>query len=351
MSALVETMAYAKSGGVPWHGMGVPVEDWMTVEDMLDKAGLNWTVSKREVYFRKASDNGKIAMRIVPEDYALVRDTDETVLDVVGSAYKPIQNADVLDFFDRFVKAGDMTLETAGSLRNGRFIWALAKIRDGAFSFGPGGIDRTEAYLLLSQPHQLGYSFTCALTAVRVVCWNTITAALGSNLDGSRTKGATFRMTHAQAWNDDMKAQAEMALGLATTGMKAFSHTAEMLSGVKADDDALTDYFHDVLQIELKPEDEVTPEVVLSAEQEAQRAAIEESKAVKRFREALTSAPGQELPTAKGNWWGAFNAVTYTADHVIGRSDDSRLFSAWYGNGASMKRRALDLAVEYAKAA
>jgi hypothetical protein len=32
------------------------------------------------------------------------------------------------------------------------------------------------------------------------------------------------------------------------------------------------------------------------------------------------SAPGQDLPTAKGTLWGAVNAVTYYTDHVVSAS-------------------------------
>ena len=48
MSAAVETMAYA--GEVPWHGLGVKVDDTMTPEEMLEAADLDWTVSKRPAY-------------------------------------------------------------------------------------------------------------------------------------------------------------------------------------------------------------------------------------------------------------------------------------------------------------
>ncbi len=52
----------------------------------------------------------------------------------------------------------------------------------------------------------------------------------------------------------------------------------------------------------------------------------------------------------KDTWWNAFQATTYTVDHVMGRNNDNRLYSAWYGRGASIKKRALELAVDYANA-
>ena len=333
MPANVESMAYRKLGGVPWHGEGVPVDNNMSVDDMLDQSGLNWTVSKQPLYFPMPGENGKLKMRLVPDEFALIRDTDMSVLDTVGAKYKPVQNADVFDFFRRFVLAGDMELETAGSLRGGRYIWCLAKIRDGSFSLPKG--DKTNFYMLLSQPHLFGVSLTALLTGVRVVCQNTLTGALGGSMDGSKAKGA-FRMSHSQAFDDSMKAEAERTLGLAHEGIKEYSHTAQLLAGVKAKPDMVTDYFQGVLQLE---HDEVVTE--------AEMIDFELNRNMKRFREALVHQPGAEM--SRGTWWSAFNAVTYTVDHVMS-TDSNRLFSAWHGTGAQMKRRALNLAVEFAKA-
>jgi hypothetical protein len=38
-------------------------------------------------------------------------------------------------------------------------------------------------------------------------------------------------------------------------------------------------------------------------------------------------------------------------DHLLGRNDDSRLSSAWYGYNKGLKSKALNLAVEMAEAA
>jgi phage/plasmid-like protein (TIGR03299 family) len=332
----VETMAYRADGGLPWHGLGEPVSNDISVDEMLKVADLDWTVSKRPLYFRKQTEGEKIAMRIAPGEYGLVRDTDEAFFDTVGENWTPTQNRDAVEFFTRFVKAGDMQMETMGSLKGGRFIWALARIGE-SFKIG-NGIDETRAYLLLSSPHQFGFSLTAALTPVRVVCWNTITAALGHRLDGKNKGGATFRMTHARAFDDDMKAKAEQALGLAHAEMQTFSHTAEMLSGVGAKVSDVMDYYHDVMQIEREQPDP-----------EGEDTEVKINSTIKRFADSLTFAPGQDIPTAKGTWWGAFNSVTYTVDHELCLTSDTRLHSAWYGYGAGLKRRALELAVNYAE--
>ena len=47
----------------------------------------------------------------------------------------------------------------------------------------------------------------------------------------------------------------------------------------------------------------------------------------------------------------AFNASTYLIDHEIGRTEESRLTSNWYGANKQLKVKALEKAVEYAEAA
>jgi len=334
MPANVETMAFRKAGGLPWHGEGVPVDNDMSVDDMLVASGLNWGVEKHPLYFPMPVAPGeKQRMRLVPDEFALVRDSDHFVLDTVGRQYVPTQNADIFDFFKRYVEAGDMEMETAGSLKNGRYTWVLAKIKGGSFSLPKG--DRTDFYTLLSAPHVSGVALNACLTGVRVVCQNTLTSALGGSLDGKNASGA-FRHRHSRPFDDEVKAEAERTLGLAHEGIKAYSHNAKLLSNVKAKDGDVTDFFQGVLRLE--HDEDVT---------EAEMIDFEDNRNMKRLRESLVSAPGQEL--FRDTWWNAFNAVTYTVDHVM-RSDD-RLFSSWYGDGAKTKRRALDMAVEFAKAA
>lgn len=67
------------------------------------------------------------------------------------------------------------------------------------------------------------------------------------------------------------------------------------------------------------------------------------------LRNALTHAPGQQLPSATGTLWGAVNAVTYVVDHELGRDRGAALRSAWFGQKANLKSRALELALERAK--
>lgn len=149
MSHEVETMAFA--GVLPWHGLGTRVEKGISVDDMLIQAGLNCSVSQRPLYFPK--EVGSKTLKRAHGKFALVRDSDEKMFDITGERWNPIQNFAVLDFFREFVDVGDMHIETAGSLRGGKFVWALAQLSE---DFKIGKTDFVKPYLLLMSPHQVG---------------------------------------------------------------------------------------------------------------------------------------------------------------------------------------------------
>jgi phage/plasmid-like protein (TIGR03299 family) len=314
MSHLVETMAYANS--VPWHGLGNPVSDSLTPHEMMVAAELDWTVSRRKIMTECGLKTN--------DWHLLVRDSDNQILGPCGKNYVPIQNAEVFSFFDKFVKAGNMKMETAGSLDNGRQVWGLAAINKG-FCL-PGG-DEVNGYLLFSQPHIWGKSMNIMFTPIRVVCNNTLTMALGQKAD-------RFTMSHVRAFDDDVAQRAELALGLATHQLDAFKVTSELLARVAYEEKQVTKYITQLFQPQLL---DVHEDRTLWA------------KTADEVYNCIHTQPGAVM--SEGTWWSALNAVTYYVDHKAGRERDASLQSAWFGPRAALKRKALNLAVEYAQAA
>jgi len=142
-------------------------------------------------------------------------------------------------------------------------------------------------------------------------------------------------MPHQRAFNEEVQKSAERALGLARQGMVELQEAADVLSKVRMPADDLAAFFHNVANIEL--EEDADPDKF--------------TRTIKTLLEAVNEAPGSQLKTAEGTLWGAYNAVTYAADHILGRSEDSRVYNAWFGTTSNLKRRALDLALDIAKAA
>ena len=312
MAHNVETMAYA--GETPWHGLGVPVPADLSPEQMLEKAGLDWTVRKVPAY---ADVAGK---RVAVGRSALVRDSDDTILDVVSDDWNVLQNHEAFEFFHDFVANGDMEMHTAGSLRNGQLVWALAKVHDG-FELFKG--DQVDSYLLFSNPHKYGWSIDVRFTPIRVVCNNTLTLSLNT------TSKNFVKVSHRRQFSGD---EVKETLGIAKEKLAKYKEMAQFLGGKKYNVIDLTKYFKQVFPVTGGPEKK--KEMSISA-----------SKAL----DVIHTQPGANF--AEGSWWSAFNTVTYMVDHVLGRSQDNRLTSAWFGNGKKVKADALELAIEMAEAA
>lgn len=330
MSDHVETMAWVRE--VPWHGLGKEVADNLSPAQMLKAAGLDWKVDKRPIYGKTQA--GKFVP--IPGKFGLTRDKDDKVLSIVGSTYKPVQNEEAFDFFKKFTHAGQMKMDTAGSLWGGRYTWALAKINS---DFKLGKNDEVLSYLLLSSPHVHGRSLVMKYTSVRVVCWNTLSWALGADMTGKGGgEAGSFRMPHTQLFNEAMKETAMQALGLAKSQSQQFKEAATLLSKKKAKADDVESFFCEVLRFDPR-----------KARKLSDGKSIVEPRMLPKFRQALEFAPGQELSTAKGTWWGALNAITYTIDHAVGRERDTALKGAWFGSNANVKATALKVALERAK--
>jgi hypothetical protein len=54
-------------------------------------------------------------------------------------------------------------------------------------------------------------------------------------------------------------------------------------------------------------------------------------------------AIGAGIPGVAGTRWAMLNAVTELIDHERGRSNNTRMESAWFGTGAVLKNKALEL--------
>jgi len=312
MAHMVETMAYA--GEVPWHGLGVRVPSDLHPTQMLEKAGLDWTVRKVPAYAEVAGE------RVAVGRSALVRDSDDSILDVVSDDWNVLQNHEAFEFFHDFVANGDMEMHTAGSLRDGQLVWALAKVNDG-FELFKG--DQVDSYLLFSNPHRYGWSIDVRFTPIRVVCNNTLTLSLN-------TASKNFvKVSHRRQFDGDMVKE---TLGVAKEKLAMYREMAEFLGGRRYTGPKLVEYFKKVFPVAGGPEKK--KEMSISA-----------SKAL----DVVHTQPGANF--AEGSWWSAFNAVTYMVDHKLGRSQDNRMTSAWFGNGKKVKADALELAVQMAEAA
>ena len=164
MPANVESMFSVREK--PWHGLGTIVAEAPDSSAALELAGLDWTVTQKDI---ATADGGKI----IPGFKANVRELDDKVLGIVTDRYKVVQNTEAFAFTDALLGEG-VRYETAGSLQGGRRIWLLAKLPQQYIING----DEITPYLVFMNSHDGSGSIKVAMTPIRVVCSNTLNLAL-----------------------------------------------------------------------------------------------------------------------------------------------------------------------------
>ncbi len=301
------------TGDVPWHQLGRHLNKPATASEAMEAARLDYTVVKRPM---KAVINGR-QYSDVPNAFATVRTDTNQVLGVVGARYEPVQNRDAFNFFDPLVDRDEAIYHTAGVLGRGEKIWLLAKLPD-YIKVGPKK-DPVEKFVLLYNSHDGSSHIRVKMTPVRIVCNNTLSAALS----GSEQE---VRIKHTQSAQDKLQ-EAHQILGLTNSLYQQLEYIFNRMALRKVTGQQLVDYVKTLVpdnpQAENNTRTENMRNHILYLHDEVKDAAMH-----------------------RGNLFGAYNAVTEFVDHYGGQKDASKqLRSIWFGgSGEQLKRRAYQLA-------
>ena len=322
MPAEVEAMAYNIERGVPWHGLGVPVEGLMTAEEAIEKAGLDWTVSPYPI-----SDE----FGVIPDKVANRRSTDHAYLGTVGKGFERVQNRDAFTFANALVaeNEGKALYDTAGSLTTGRTVFLSMDLT----AVAPINIadEKFQTFLLLSNSHDGSKALRASITPVRVVCMNTLNAAIAG-------ASATFAIRHSGNIDAKMQAARE-ALGLTIDYIARFEEVAAEAIKVKVTDDKA---------------EKVLRRVFRMSEKTAERGegkTFEDHAAVRALDIYQTA---DDLAPFRGTAWGVVNAVAEYVDHdrqygaaksKAERAADLRMTALLWGNGQQAVTNTLGLLV------
>jgi len=306
--------AIAYVGETPWHGLGQQLEAGAPIETWQVEAGMDFSLEETPALF---SIGAKIG--IVPDRKVLIRSDSLTPLAVVSNAYQVVQPKEVLEFYRDLTEKAGFQLETAGVLKGGRKYWALANMGKEAKVLD----DTIKGYLLLGTACDGSMSTTAMFTSIRVVCNNT----LGFAMDEAKGNSRVVRINHRTTFND---AKVKAQLGIAATSWDNFMKHVEAWSETKVTTSDAEDYFSEIASY--KGND---GEIVVS------------DKTVSTLLDLFQGrGKGSELESAKDTVWGLVNAVTEFVDHHRGRSNDTRMDRAWFGDGLATKELASNLADE-----
>lgn len=313
MAHLVESMMYV--GKEPWHGLGIPIPEGkkISVREAIVTAGLDWKVELRHLFTENA--HRKITSGLL-DYYAVCRTTDDACLGIVGPDYVPLQNEDALNWFQPFLDAGEATLETAGSLKGGKHVWALAKIRDGNMDVGKK--DSVAHYILLSNAHDGSVAVRVGFTPIRVVCNNTLTMAHASKAS------KLLKVRHTQ----NLLTNLEMVREIMNVARHEFSATVEQYRHLQrrgVDARGLEKYVRVVFSL---PDDKGGRDLIHNV--------------VYLFEN------GRGHQEAGCTYWGAYNAVSEYLNYFRGKTQDNTLSSLWFGESININKQALNVALKMA---
>ena len=277
-----------------WHGLGVVVDEAPTTIEALELAGLNWQVQQAPLVgiFGEGQEQSRQAVESHVCNY---RDDDNTQLGVVSSNFSIIQNNEVADFADALAQEGDrVRVESCGSIKGGRKIYMLLRGQ----SFSVRNDDEVVPYYLLANAHDGTMSFRALPTSIRVVCQNTLHAALGRKSQ----VGYTIRHTSKAM---DRVSEARRALGLYQKEQDAHRENIQTLADRDVSREQiqafwLESYQRDFGAVPVNPSDS-------TEERRRDRAMEAVNKMAERF--------DRERDLAGASAWNALNAYTGWVQH------------------------------------
>lgn len=335
---------------VPWHSHPncKVINSVDNIADGIVLAGQNWEVSKEQLYTK----DGKAV-----DSYALIRSDNNEVLGAgVGAYYTPLQNKEAFAWFQPFLDAKQVSLETAGALHGGQKVWILAKLARNNEEIIPG--DEIEKYLMLSNSHDGTTAVRVGFTPIRVVCANTLAAAHGD------LTSKLIRIKHHRGVVSALDAIKETVDAI-DGEFKATAEQYRALAHKEINSRDLEEYVKTVFEMEPKEgkaelstrSQNILNEILEShnqrltigaqlvqANQEHEQVSQQlESNLLEQVVDNFENKKNEGI--AGTTLWSAYNAVTEYLNHKRGHNVDTRLNSLWFGQSAQTNQKAMTTAL------
>jgi phage/plasmid-like protein (TIGR03299 family) len=325
-------------GVLPWHGLGQRVEDGATLDQWRELAGWMWEAISTPVQYVMGDK-----LMTSDKDNCLIRSDNGQLLGIVGNQYKPVQPADVVDFFRSMVDGTGYRIETMGTLNHGKKLWAMAGSTDHADDITGRG-DIVTGGLLLATSLDGSTPTIVQPTSTRVVCQNTLRIALGET-------DVKIKVSHRSVFDPlAVKKQLE----LIDSGYAKFIQSIKELSKMHITSNEAQTLLQGLFEKPSKGLDKASNE---QATEQAGRADFtrllgvpdtsnktplgrdkKENRSVVRCLELFEgSGMGASATGVAGTAWGLLNSVTQYVDHEQGRTANNRLDKAWFGTGGQIK--------------
>ena len=328
--------AFVAYGTPGWHGLGKVFQTELTAQQALIESGNDFTVLKMPNTHHILTVEGQEIETVSDSSFFTYRtDTNAILGDKLGKVYEVLQNSEAFAIVDEILQKGRARIETAGALDGGKKVFVCLKIDK---SLTVKNDDTINQYLLIVSSHDGSMSITATETPVRVVCNNTLTAALRG------AKGA-IKIRHTPTASDRLK-EAMKVLNMLDDNADILTEQFNKMAETVISGPQMFDYFGSVF---------CTPEEIKEFQQgkRAQQVLSTQKQNILRDvdRFALTGV-GQKETLLNGNptLWTAYNAVTgYVAHKRKFTSANDRANSMLFGSSADLIKDAGILAAEPAK--
>jgi len=329
--------AFAYAGKKPWHGLGTQVPGHMTPKQAIVAGRLDWIVEKHEMNIEPemvVDADGACSMRpkiTVPNRFAILRRDTFAVLGVVGEDYEPVQNTEAFEPFSALFGKDAACIETVGALGLGERIFAMAKLPE-TVEIVPG--DPVEPYFLMTSAHDGTGSVTLLNTPVRVVCANTLTAAL---------RGARHRISvkHTKNVKVGLK-KAQELLARNKTYFQRATEAYKYMASQQMDAGAVKKFLQNLFPGKRLLDEDGEPIAVEGDDDPATR-----TKNMRENIQRLYEGQATGANLAGTTRWGMFNAVTHFIDHERkGRNGLSGWENSVLGLGGDLRQEAFDFLID-----
>jgi phage/plasmid-like protein (TIGR03299 family) len=321
-----------------WHNLGQIIDCYPTSSEAIQQAGLDYIVEKRPLFTYDTNNHvwgnpDTIPEIEVPNFFATVRADTEQVLGIVGNDYEVVQNRDAFLFFDAIVGGGDGILyETAGSLGNGERVFITAKLPD---YIRVGRKDWIEQYLFLATSHDGLGSITAAFTPIRIVCNNTLNAALQNH-------SGAIKIRHTASANERLK-QAHTLMGISRILGAEMEGIFSQWAQARITDTEVKK----LIQIAMAPNKEVLENL---AGGKSDLLSTHFTNIVDDVYEYALGSPTQQLETTAGTVFGVYNAVTGYFQNVRSfKNEEAKFKSIMDGTAKQRAQTAFNLCYDFAR--
>lgn len=312
--------SFAARGEKAWHGLGQYVSEAMTAEQAIKLGGLDYGVEKRPL-FAPAWEGTYVE---APGFYANVRTDNNEILGVVKGRYRIVQNKDAFSFFDSIIDSGEAIFETAGALGRGERIFVTAKLPEDMLVRG----EKVEKYIMLTNSHDGSTTIIAGFTPIRVVCNNTLTAALKGGLDNK------VSISHTASAESRLR-EASRIMGIASKYMDEVNIAFENMTTRKLSDLEMKHFIETVMKNSIK-------------EEETDKDASTRMKnLVDQVYSFTITHPTQTTEAAYRTLWGAYNGISGFYNFIKDyKSADQKMRDMNYGYANDKISKAFDQAIK-----